>query len=73
MGTGDCLARARMGWLRVRDWAMVQFVFFREKVSVAAAKREISVVFVSLEVGVVAWWLVGWEGGGGRGDEGGVG
>jgi len=35
-----------MGRERARDSAMVQFVFAWEKASVAAAKREISVVLV---------------------------
>ena len=47
MGKGLALARSMIGLQRERDSAMVQFVLVREKVSVAAAKREISVVF---------WW-----------------
>ena len=39
-----------MGWKRVRDSDMVQFVFVREKESVAAAKMEISVVKAGVEV-----------------------
>ena len=42
---GLALARSMIGLQRERDSAIVQLVLVREKVSVAAAKREISVVF----------------------------
>lgn len=44
-----------MGWERVRDSAIEQLVLAREKASVAAAKREISVVLAGGEDGGVGF------------------
>ena len=52
-----------IGVLRFSDSAIEQFVFFCEKVSVAAAKREISVVLPTLvDTGFVETIVLGLEG-----------